>query len=74
MGAGSGHRGADRPQDVETGQGLGRYRWVVERTIAWLFGYRRLAVRYERKPSLYCAFLVLATALICFKRLAKTAT
>jgi transposase len=61
-------------KDVETGQGLGRYRWVVECTIAWLFGYRRLAVRYERKPTLYCGFLVLAAALTCFKRLAKVAT
>lgn len=27
---------------------LGRKRWVVERTFAWLKRYRRLAVRYER--------------------------
>ena len=27
---------------------LGRYRWVVERTFAWLNHARRLAVRYER--------------------------
>jgi transposase len=24
---------------------LGRHRWVIERTLAWLLGYRRLAVR-----------------------------
>ena len=30
------------------GSGLGRTRWVVERTLAWLHRYRRLAVRYER--------------------------
>jgi hypothetical protein len=24
-------------KDVESGRGLGRYPWVVERTIAWLF-------------------------------------
>ena len=28
------------------GSGLGRERWVVERTIAWLHQYRRLRVRY----------------------------
>jgi transposase len=30
------------------GSGLGKQRWVVERTIAWLRQYRRLRVRYER--------------------------
>jgi transposase len=29
------------------GSRLGRERWVVERTIAWLHQYRRLRVRYE---------------------------
>ncbi|QUQ64463.1 IS5 family transposase [Kutzneria sp. CA-103260] len=61
-------------KDVESGEGLGRHQWVVERTIAWLYGYRRIAVRYERKPTPYCAFLVLAMALTCFKRLTKATT
>ena len=60
-------------KDVESGRRLGRYRWVVERTTAWLFGYRRLAVRHERKPNLFCALLPLAAALTCFKRLVKAA-
>src|SRR5215218_7945940 len=33
----------------ESSKRLGRYRWVVERTLAWLARYRRLAVRYERR-------------------------
>jgi transposase len=28
--------------------GLGRYRWVVERTFAWLHQFKRLLVRYDR--------------------------
>ncbi|MCG8967775.1 transposase [Streptomyces sp. CL12-4] len=28
---------------------LGRHRWVVERTMSWLNGCRRLHRRYERK-------------------------
>lgn len=31
---------------------LGRHRWVVERTLAWLHRFRRLAVRYERRPDI----------------------
>jgi transposase len=48
------------------GSGLGRTRWVVERTIAWLHRFRRLAVRYERRPSIHEAFLTLGCALICW--------
>jgi IS5 family transposase len=29
---------------VESSERLGRHRWVVERTLAWLSGYRRLTV------------------------------
>lgn len=47
------------------GSGLGRTRWVVERTFAWLHRFRRLAVRYERRPSVHEAFLTLGCALIC---------
>jgi transposase len=44
---------------------LGRYRWVVERTLAWLLGCRRLSVRYERRADLLQGWLHLACALIC---------
>ncbi|MFF4414233.1 IS5 family transposase [Streptosporangium sp. NPDC001559] len=53
---------------VESGQRLGRHRWVIERTISWLLGYRRLSPRYERYPYVYLAFLTLAAALVCHKR------
>ncbi|MFI2189076.1 IS5 family transposase [Streptomyces sioyaensis] len=59
---------------VDSGERLGRYRWKIERSIAWLFGYRRLTVRYERKGSHFLAFLGLAAALTCYKKLAKLAT
>jgi hypothetical protein len=41
---------------------------------AWLFGFRRLTVRYERKGSHFLAFLGLAAALTCYKKLAKCTT
>ncbi|TLW92444.1 hypothetical protein FFT09_13755 [Saccharomonospora piscinae] len=56
---------------IEFGDKLGRHRWVIERTIARLTGYRILTSRYERKPSHYLAFLTLAAAITCYKRLAK---
>ena len=51
------------------GSGLGRRRWVVERTIAWLHQYRRLRVRYERRADIHQAFLTIGCCLICFKQL-----
>jgi len=48
------------------GSGLGVYRWVVERTLAWLHQFRRLRCRYERRPELRQAFMSLACSLICW--------
>lgn len=59
---------------IESSERLGRHRWKIERSIAWLFGYRRLTVRYERKGSHFLAFLGLAAALTCYKKLAKLTT
>ena len=55
---------------VETSTRLGRHRWVIERSFAWLTGYRRLTVRYERSARLFTAFLTLAATLTCYKKLA----
>lgn len=57
-----------------SGELLGRHRWKTERSISWLFGYRRLTVRYERKGSHFLALPGLAAALTCYKKLAKLAT
>jgi transposase len=53
---------------------LGRHRWVIERTMSWLSGYRRLSPRYERDSRNYLAFLGLAAALCCYKRLVRLTT
>jgi transposase len=45
---------------------------VVERSLAWLVGYRRLQVRYERHAEMLLGFLHLACALICLKALNQT--
>lgn len=59
---------------IESNERPGRHRWKIERSISWLFGYRRLTVRYERKGSHFLAFLGLAAALTCYKRIAKLTT
>jgi transposase len=51
------------------GSGLGRYRWVVERTFAWLHQFKRLLVRYERRADIHEAFLALGCCLVCYRRL-----
>ena len=53
----------------EHGSGLGRWRWVVERTFAWLNRFRRLTIRYERRLDMHQAFLHLGCALICWNYL-----
>lgn len=59
---------------IESSERLGRRRWVIERTMSWLTGYRRLNHRYERHPRNYLAFLGLAAALSCYKRLVRLTT
>ncbi|MEU4283569.1 IS5 family transposase [Nocardiopsis dassonvillei] len=63
------HRLARR--DMESSQRLGRHRWQVERTMAWLAGCRRLHRRYERKADHFLAFAGIACTLICYRQLTK---
>ena len=54
---------------TDHGTGLGRQRWVVERTFAWLHNRRRLLVRTDRRDDIHEGFLALACCLICWRRL-----
>ncbi len=56
-------------RETEHGSGLGKERWVVERTFAWLHNLRRLRTRYERRSELHVAFLELGCAVICQRML-----
>ena len=51
---------------TEASDRLGRYRRVIETTLAWLTGYRRLALRYERNLNRFLAFLTLAATVTCY--------
>ena len=63
------HRIARR--GIESKERLGRHRWVVERTFAWMNRQRRLILRYDRWASQYHGFLDLGCALICWGYLKK---
>jgi transposase len=56
-------------RQTDHGSGLGRARWVVERTFAWLHHFKRLLVRYDRRAEIHQAFLALGCCLVCFRRL-----
>jgi transposase len=51
------------------GSGLGKIRWVVERTISWLKGRRRLRIRYDRLAVMPGVWNTLAACVICFRLL-----
>ena len=52
---------------TEHGSGLGKYRWLVERLISWLHGFRKLRFITEKTQEMQFALLNLAVALICFR-------
>ena len=51
------------------GSGLGKTRYVVERTLSWFGNFRRLKLCYERSGAHFQAFHELAAAILCAKRL-----
>lgn len=53
------------------GSGLGKVRWVVERTHAWLHNFRRLRIRFERHADIHEVFLKLDCCLICWNTLRR---
>ncbi len=54
-------------RNTEHGSGLCKVRWVVERTIGWLKGLRRMRVRYDRLIEIQEAWNSLAASVICYR-------
>jgi transposase len=52
---------------TEHGSGLGVYRWVVERTNAWLHDFRKLRLRTDPDGAIHKALVALGSALICLR-------
>lgn len=53
------------------GPGLGVHRYVVERTIGLPHWFRRLRIRWEIRDDIHQAFMTLAAATICWRRLVR---
>jgi len=56
-----------RATDHTHGSGLGKTRYVVERTLSWFKNFRRITVCFERCGRFLQALHDLAAALICLK-------
>jgi transposase len=64
------HRQNRTKPKTQDGRALRRYkrRWKVERSIAWLFNFRRLVVRYERHAQLFHGLIQLACLYTILRR------
>ncbi len=51
------------------GSGLGVFRWVAERTLSWLHGFRKLRLVTDKNLDMQYAFLTLAVSVICYRYL-----
>jgi transposase len=51
------------------GSGLGVFRWFVEQTLALMHQFKRLRVRDDRDDAVHEAFMTIACAMICWRRL-----
>ncbi len=58
-------RGTDTPPPPE--QRLPARRWVLERTNSWHNRFRKLRIRYEKKPANYLGLVQFACALIVYR-------
>ncbi|MEK8025838.1 IS5 family transposase [Pseudaquabacterium rugosum] len=54
---------------IERNDRLGKHRWVVERTHAWLAAFGKLRIRFERQIATHVALLSLACCIICMRSL-----
>ena len=57
----------EEAQALKQEAGFKARRWVVERTHSWMNRFRRILVRWDKKPEHYLAFLHFACALIAFR-------
>ncbi|MBD0395537.1 MAG: transposase [Microcoleus sp. C1-bin4] len=49
------------------GSGLGKSRWVVERSLSWLHQFRKLRMREEVSSSTHEALMLLACAIVAHR-------
>ncbi len=51
-------------RETDHGSGLGVFRWVAERALSWLHGFRKLRLVTEKSEAMQYAFLNLAHVVI----------
>jgi hypothetical protein len=68
-GPSEGHPPVIARRGTEHGSGLGVHRWVAEQSPALLHWFGRLRIRWEIRDDIHEAFLSLACAIICWRRL-----
>lgn len=57
----------EEARELKQEAGARARRWVVERTHSWMNRFRRILIRWEKKPENYIGFLHFACALIAFR-------
>ena len=57
----------EEAQQLKRAAGKRARRWVVERAHSWMNRFRRILIRWDKKPENYLAFLHFACALIAFR-------
>ncbi len=57
----------EEAQAIQREAGYKARRWVVERAHSWLNRFRRILIRWEKKPANYLAMLHLACALVTYR-------
>ena len=57
----------EEAKELKAEAGKRARRWVVERSHSWMNRFRRILVRWYKKPENYLAFLHFACALITFR-------
>ncbi len=56
---------------IGTSERLGRHRWKVERTLAWLSPFRRLAMRRNRRADIHLALSTPGITVICLRQVRR---
>jgi putative transposase len=57
----------EEAQAIKREAGFRARRWVVERTHSWMNRFRRLLIRWDKKPENYLAFLHFACGLLALR-------
>ena len=57
----------EEAQAIKRKAGFKARRWVVERTHSWMNRFRRILIRWEKKPENYLALLHLVCAMITYR-------